>query len=71
MSAELKPCPFCGSKAEYAFRDVQFSKWKHHIECTSMTCRVEGPLESSKARAIDVWNTRADEAALPTTSATE
>lgn len=59
---ELKPCPFCGSEAKYHYRDVPLSKWRHAIVCVSSSCGMEGPIESSKPGAVELWNRRALEA---------
>ena len=49
MSAEveLKPCPFCGGKAEYEGL---------YVYCTK--CYVRMPNEPDEAEAITAWNTR-------------
>jgi len=50
---ELKPCPFCGSKAEI-YQDYEGS-WT--IECT--VCFARSWPRKDKEQAIEAWNRRA------------
>ena len=51
--AELKPCPFCGSKnCLYIEREVE--AW--FIYCCN--CHTSGPWTQDKQEAIEVWNKR-------------
>ena len=52
MSNELKPCPFCGGKAELK-NDLQ-----DRVVCTD--CRANGPYFLTSNDAIEAWNTRAE-----------
>lgn len=54
---ELKPCPFCG-KRPIVHRSL-FSE-KYRIRCEN-GCGAETAPFSTKEKAIEVWNTRANE----------
>jgi Lar family restriction alleviation protein len=72
--AELKPCPFCGGKAELysceAEHDIYDSKTLEYVEteyytkygcaCTSCDCTIAEML--SEQNVIEAWNRRADNA---------
>lgn len=60
MAEELKPCPFCGGKAEI-HSDGAF--WKFHVECANVKCGGTTGTVPTKtvASAIKAWNTRAGE----------
>jgi hypothetical protein len=55
---ELKPCPFCGSKAEWEY------SWWGVVRCTNRDCHVsfaEGlgnDLDAAMNKVIARWNTR-------------
>ncbi len=55
---ELKPCPFCGGKAE-----IWVEQWEkrrtYGASCTQ--CDVCLPLKKTSAEAGRVWNRRADD----------
>jgi Lar family restriction alleviation protein len=62
-NTELKPCPFCGGKAELvkdrmalSFADSFF------IRCDNADCYVkpQTPHRLSKDDAVNIWNRRAD-----------
>lgn len=58
--AELKPCPFCGSKAKTVMsRD---GKW-HGVKCGNYGCIGNdiSPEYELPSRAIEAWNRRADD----------
>ena len=50
---ELKPCPFCGGKAE-AIR-VYANEW--YVQCTICPCTMIGGYYTEK-EAIESWNKR-------------
>ena len=52
MTAELKPCPFCGGDAEF----VQYSPLQWSVECTS--CKARVAIKHSKYGAAVAWNKR-------------
>lgn len=57
MSIELKPCPFCGSKAHF---DIDDENWEW-IECES--CCMQGNrsaslMEDCKPKLAEEWNRR-------------
>ena len=55
MSGVLKPCPFCGGKAE-----IRGISGHLYGGCTSCFC--EGPIfQATRVEVIEVWNTRADD----------
>ena len=59
--AELKPCPFCGGKAEYIY-EMPYNA----VKCTK--CEAFGKTivdsyeqQDGKAEAIEAWNRRAED----------
>ena len=52
---ELRPCPFCGGKAE-----LEDLGWPHHVYCTACGARVTSILydEEGDQEAIEKWNRR-------------
>lgn len=60
MSAELKPCPFCGGKAISA---AQMQGSPAIAVCITLGCAAEIPART-EAEAITAWNTRASEARI-------
>lgn len=55
---ELKPCPFCGGKAELnrdAPNGVHTSCFKPYVECTQCTAMMYG---SSAIQVVKAWNMR-------------
>lgn len=54
--AEIKPCPFCGNKAEY-WLDSQYSN-RHVIEC--INCGAEKRSEYGYNDVLRDWNRRFD-----------
>jgi len=55
--SELKPCPFCGGKAETT------RCWTGHYQvwCTQCAAVQMGSFYDSEAEAIEAWNKRAGE----------
>jgi Lar family restriction alleviation protein len=49
---ELKPCPFCGGKAETY--DYYFNEW--YIGCVECSCDLG--VFDTKEEAIEAWNKR-------------
>ena len=69
-TAELKPCPFCGGKAEYVDygQEGEFEDWD--VECTECHALMIAPGKepgevTTKLEAAAAWNRRAQDAALP------
>jgi len=65
MSEDLKPCPFCGGKAEHSIGKTGDGKPWHYVECVD--CGATGPTPNCADHNITViecraeaWNTRAD-----------
>ena len=58
MKTDLKPCPFCGNKAEIDFFESECT-W--YIGCTNCTCEIQ---DLSEEKAISAWNNRHDEMTL-------
>lgn len=56
MSDKLKPCPFCGGKAELLIVPNGKAEWI--IKCKNKCCN-QFPHES-KGDAINAWNRRAN-----------
>lgn len=56
MSEELKPCPFCGGKAEL----TKFDDDSWDVVCDNENCNrvVMTTLTHTKERAIELWNNR-------------
>ena len=53
MSDKLKPCPFCGGRANWGVSTSRI--W---IECTRCDARTGWDMDQYKQRIIDEWNTR-------------
>lgn len=51
---ELKPCPFCGGKAELFTEEDKY--YKHMVACVK--CGARTPKEHIDAIAISDWNRR-------------
>lgn len=61
MSEELKPCPFCGCKAEIISEGTCSGHNLIWVECVECNCRTSG-YEDNEKEAIKRWNRRvADE----------
>lgn len=64
MNTELKPCPFCGEPAMIYSRPFDMREEGYmaehegetFIECTVCNCGIH---ESTKKKAIKMWNRRA------------
>ena len=57
---ELKPCPFCGSKAEIECKRY-INTWI--VQCSNQSCPASymiGMDYDTEAEAIDVWNRRSE-----------
>lgn len=54
---QLKPCPFCGSKAELSIYNTDFETWT--VACTNENCDITmGKAFFTKQEAINHWNRR-------------
>ena len=70
MMPDLKPCPFCGSKAVFMMipnsvsgDDIFGNEGGEYIECTRRGCGVSTVLvtaikEDAKPRLAEMWNRR-------------
>lgn len=55
MSAELKPCPACGSHNVNYLNSTEESETYHFVSCQE--CLIfSGPIMNSKEEAIAAWN---------------
>ena len=65
---DLKPCPFCGSKAVLA-HDAVISNTYSYVRCDKCRARIIGiPISteySSDEKAIEAWNRRLEIEQLP------
>lgn len=59
MNNELKPCPFCGGRAEYN-EDNHGWHWIECTKCESATGQVNPLTSGMKSRLAESWNTRAE-----------
>jgi Lar family restriction alleviation protein len=59
MATELKPCPFCGGRAEtdYGYYDYNWHG-VHCVDCGAYVCTAE----DGSQEAIEAWNRRAEDA---------
>jgi Lar family restriction alleviation protein len=59
---ELKPCPFCGGKAEL-IHDPHGNQFLYWARCDNIGCTVcpEAKMTANKEDAIDAWNRREGE----------
>lgn len=62
MSEKLKPCPFCGGKAEFVIYWGGFTarRFISVVRCTK--CRANSGEWKQKPKAIKAWNRRATDA---------
>ena len=60
MEKELKPCPFCGRKAELVTMEFGSGSIYFGTTCENWLCAVASviPYFSSKEEAIEAWNRR-------------
>lgn len=58
MSEELKPCPFCGGKAELYEDHYQYTDHSAWIRCTN--CFIHTQTLFGKNEVIQQWNTRVE-----------
>ena len=57
MSKEVKPCPFCGSKAGIFKDDKNSDNIRYGVMCTGIDCAFWGWFESAEEAARS-WNRR-------------
>ncbi len=57
---ELKPCPFCGGKAERKTLTHFCGQTMHYVQCSNEKCPImpTTPAYKSKGADVRVWNTR-------------
>ena len=57
----LKPCPFCGRKAEFRLTQSFFNS-AIYVECTNCKCgtkTIEQSIEyTAREKVAEIWNTR-------------
>lgn len=69
---ELKPCPFCGGKAEIRFVKLE-GKVSYHVGCASRACQCAVQtcaVAKTVKKAVKAWNTRAKMATQKKTART-
>lgn len=54
MNDKLKPCPFCGGKAEFILEGIVIGR----VRCSH--CRISQTKLKTKKKAIKSWNRRAE-----------
>ena len=54
---QLKPCPFCGGKAEMLINEYNDSKKEYLVACTECDGMVERWRETEE-EAVEQWNRR-------------
>ena len=60
---ELKPCPFCGGKAELIKGVMIFGKFPYKIICTNKKCEIyylQTKPKFSPKDAVEIWNRRVE-----------
>lgn len=55
--AKLKPCPYCGGRAEMIVLDTNEAL----IYCSNRKCGISTQWMKNEAAALDVWNRRENE----------
>lgn len=62
MNKELKPCPFCGSKA----RLLGLANKCYEVECENVECHVDPAtwIDGEPDEVIKAWNTRTPDASM-------
>ena len=63
-----KPCPFCGSEAQYGRYDIS---GEHYIKCPNCAIVVMFDVDLSKEDAIKHWNTRRTHVTQPVEGGTQ
>lgn len=56
---ELKPCPFCGGKAEIKV-SKKHKKFPFRVVCKRLSCAAKTARWNKLDGAINAWNRRAD-----------
>lgn len=59
MKTELKPCPFCGGKAEVVPYSVYGKVKSYFVNCLKCGCQIRD--YTSKQNAEKAWNRRAND----------
>lgn len=60
--SELKPCPFCGGKAERGTITHAYGHTQYYVYCVNDKCAVNPTTIAYKTKGADIraWNRRAD-----------
>lgn len=59
MSSELKPCPFCGSRADLEITSLFEGDTTLVVSCTGCGCELLARRNATEQEAIAAWNQRA------------
>lgn len=60
MSAKLKPCPFCGGKAQIHKCYHYGLGYEYWVECTVCEIRTPGGIDNKESYEVKLWNRRKD-----------
>lgn len=59
MTEKLKPCPFCGGKANFRIVRVGEDSYKYRLSCSNPKCFCSSSLSySTREEAVNAWNNR-------------
>ncbi|EFT5156534.1 restriction alleviation protein, Lar family [Salmonella enterica] len=57
--SEIKPCPFCGCKADWVNQQFkEFNFGGHQIACINQACQASGRYSGQQEKALKAWNQR-------------
>lgn len=57
---KLKPCPFCGGKAEMLISEYEDSRKEYLVDCTECCGMVERWVDTEE-EAVEQWNRRVND----------
>lgn len=56
MMKRIKPCPFCGNRADAVEEAVMYAPIMQAVECGK--CQARGPDKGTEEEAVAAWNDR-------------